>query len=233
MLAIRRTANVKGRIIFLIVSMITIKDIKARGVPEGVKWAKKELGLFLRANTTLSLHIKMERFRFKDIWDVVERMKGNREKKFNKNTKQNSKIITFFKVRVFIFFFHLFIWAREAENWFSSWSIITFFETFRLLLSSKILEKLNPITNATTITIKIKGFSAVNEVSKIENKFVNIYYHCHFFEEILQCLLLVADIVLKDTFFSIGRCKKEGMIKARINQFMGNIIGKKLWIFNF
>lgn len=37
-LAINRTARVPGRIIFLIVSIITIKDIRAIGVPWGTRW---------------------------------------------------------------------------------------------------------------------------------------------------------------------------------------------------
>lgn len=42
-LAVRRMAKVKGRIISLIDSMITIKGIKIIGVPWGVKWEKKSL----------------------------------------------------------------------------------------------------------------------------------------------------------------------------------------------
>lgn len=38
-LAESRTANVPGRIIFLIVSIITMKGIKTDGVPWGTRWA--------------------------------------------------------------------------------------------------------------------------------------------------------------------------------------------------
>ena len=38
-LAVSRTANVPGRITFLIVSIHTIKGIKIAGVPWGTKWA--------------------------------------------------------------------------------------------------------------------------------------------------------------------------------------------------
>lgn len=38
-LAANRTAKVPGRIIFLIVSIITIKGIRTGGVPCGTKWA--------------------------------------------------------------------------------------------------------------------------------------------------------------------------------------------------
>jgi hypothetical protein len=43
MLADRRTASVPGRIVFLIVSIITINDIRADGVPWGTRWANIEL----------------------------------------------------------------------------------------------------------------------------------------------------------------------------------------------
>lgn len=39
--AVRRIERVKGRIIRLIDSIITIKGISILGVPEGVKWIKR------------------------------------------------------------------------------------------------------------------------------------------------------------------------------------------------
>jgi hypothetical protein len=42
MLAARRTDNVIGRIKFLTSSIITIRGIKAPGVPVGTKWIKKD-----------------------------------------------------------------------------------------------------------------------------------------------------------------------------------------------
>lgn len=42
-LAVNRIAKVKGRIIKLINSIITIKGIKINGVPWGVKWDMKSL----------------------------------------------------------------------------------------------------------------------------------------------------------------------------------------------
>lgn len=41
MLAASRTARVPGRIIFLIVSIQTIKGIKIGGVPWGTRWARR------------------------------------------------------------------------------------------------------------------------------------------------------------------------------------------------
>lgn len=47
MLAANRTANVPGRIMFLIVSIHTIKGIKIGGVPCGTKWANIWVVLFV------------------------------------------------------------------------------------------------------------------------------------------------------------------------------------------
>lgn len=41
MFAANRTAKVRGRIIFLIVSIRTMKGIKRVGVPDGIRWANK------------------------------------------------------------------------------------------------------------------------------------------------------------------------------------------------
>ena len=46
-LAVSRTARVPGRIIFLIVSMQTIKGIKTPGVPCGTKWQNIFCVLFI------------------------------------------------------------------------------------------------------------------------------------------------------------------------------------------
>jgi hypothetical protein len=43
MLADKRTANVPGRMVLLIVSIITMNDIRADGVPWGTRWANMEL----------------------------------------------------------------------------------------------------------------------------------------------------------------------------------------------
>lgn len=45
-LAVRRTVKVIGRIIFLIVSIHTMKGIRRRGVPWGTKWLNIWLVLF-------------------------------------------------------------------------------------------------------------------------------------------------------------------------------------------
>src|SRR5258706_15411641 len=48
MLAIKRIANVKGRIRELNNSIRTIKFISPQGVPKGTRWAREFLGLRLR-----------------------------------------------------------------------------------------------------------------------------------------------------------------------------------------
>lgn len=67
MLAIKRTDKVTGRMIILTVSINTIKDIKARGVPDGVRCEKKLLILLFKAKTTLISHIKNVKVMFNDI----------------------------------------------------------------------------------------------------------------------------------------------------------------------
>lgn len=233
-LAMSRTAKVRGRIIFLIVSMSTINDIRARGVPDGVMCAKKEPGLLLIAKQILNIHIKTVKFKLRDMWDVVDKTKGNKEKKFNKKTKQNNEMTTFFNLRVFMFFFHLFIGVKVGENWASSWFLLAFTEVPKLLFVFKIPENLKNIKPSAKRVISIKGFSAPSDVSKIENKFVSMFYHCHVFDMILEWdFVEYCDIRTESAFFIVDRCKKIGNRNVRKNQFIGNIIGKKLWLFNF
>lgn len=50
-LAVKRIVKVPGRIIFLIVSIKTIKGIKMLGVPCGIMWENIKLVLFNQPNT--------------------------------------------------------------------------------------------------------------------------------------------------------------------------------------
>lgn len=79
MLAIRRTDSVTGRIIILTVSIKTIKDIRANGVPIGVRWDKKFLALLFSASITLIIHNKKVIGRLRDMCDVDDMIKGNKE----------------------------------------------------------------------------------------------------------------------------------------------------------
>lgn len=54
MFAVRRIARVPGRIMFLTVSIITIKGIKIVGVPCGIRWANKLDVLFSHPNNIIA-----------------------------------------------------------------------------------------------------------------------------------------------------------------------------------
>lgn len=101
--AINRTARVRGRMILLTVSIKTINLIRAIGVPIGVRWDKKLVHLIFKAIITLVTHkIKaIERLRL--IWEDVDIIKGNKDKKFReKITIRIEKII--FLVPIVLFF---------------------------------------------------------------------------------------------------------------------------------
>jgi len=56
MLAANRTDSVIGRIIFLIISIHTMNDINATGVPWGTKWASICKVLFIHPNSMNEIH---------------------------------------------------------------------------------------------------------------------------------------------------------------------------------
>jgi hypothetical protein len=91
-LADSRTARVPGRIIFLIVSIKTIKGIKTGGVPCGTKWANICFVLLIHPK-----NIKLnQRGRANDsvrvMWLVLVKMYGNRPKKLLKRINVNNEI---------------------------------------------------------------------------------------------------------------------------------------------
>lgn len=101
--AINRTARVKGRIILLTVSIKTMNLMRAIGVPIGVRWDKKLVHLIFKAIIILVAHkIKaIERLRL--IWEDVDIIKGNKDKKFReKITIKIEKII--FLIPIVLFF---------------------------------------------------------------------------------------------------------------------------------
>ena len=70
-LAESRTANVPGRITFLIVSINTIKGIKTGGVPWGTKWANICFVLFNQPNNINLNHKGKAKERVIVIWLVL------------------------------------------------------------------------------------------------------------------------------------------------------------------
>jgi len=73
MFAERRIANVKGRIIKLIDSIITMKGIRIIGVPWGVKWANMSLIKFIILY--IMILIQNERDRDKDNLKCLDAVK--------------------------------------------------------------------------------------------------------------------------------------------------------------
>lgn len=70
-LAINRIAKVPGRIIILIDSIKTINDIKALGVPVGMRWASICFVLLIQPKIKKDSQRGRERVRFIIIWLVL------------------------------------------------------------------------------------------------------------------------------------------------------------------
>jgi len=78
MLAISRTANVNGRITFLIDSIKTIKGIKSVGVLWGTKWANMCLIWLIQPNIMKVTHKGSLRVKVRARWLVDVKIYGNR-----------------------------------------------------------------------------------------------------------------------------------------------------------
>jgi len=70
-LAVKRIANVPGRIIFLIVSMHTIKAIKSEGVPCGTKWINICWVFLNQPKIIKANHMGKAKERVNTIWLVL------------------------------------------------------------------------------------------------------------------------------------------------------------------
>jgi len=66
----RRTDRVMGRIIFLVVSINTIKEDKGSGVPKGTRWENIYVVLFIQPNIIKSNHIGSARVKVIIMWLV-------------------------------------------------------------------------------------------------------------------------------------------------------------------
>jgi hypothetical protein len=76
MLAISRTANVSGRIIWLVTSIITMKFIRALGVPRGVRWTMVLAKEFKVAFTIIDAQNDSLKQNVIEIWAVIVKLKG-------------------------------------------------------------------------------------------------------------------------------------------------------------
>jgi hypothetical protein len=89
MLADRRTASVPGRIILLIVSIITMNDIRAEGVPWGTKWENIELVKLIHPISINESQRGRARVNVVIIWLVAVKMNGNNPIKLFSRIKIN------------------------------------------------------------------------------------------------------------------------------------------------
>ena len=136
-LADSRIERVMGRIILLIISIITIKFIKALGVPKGVRWVIMFLNLFFQPNIIVDSHILILIVNLTEICAVGVKLKGKIALKFIiSNVVNNDR-----RIMLVIFKFFLISWlssfstntVREpmmAES-FSSFLLGEFFTTIR------------------------------------------------------------------------------------------------------
>jgi len=124
-LAVSRTHNVIGRIIFLTSSITTINIIKAGGVPWGSRWESIWLVFFIQPNNIRDSQNTRDRGKVTVRWEVGEKIWGYKAKKFIKimTVKVNMIIISLlfsflFKVNltsflnVKIIFFFCFYYRR-------------------------------------------------------------------------------------------------------------------------
>jgi hypothetical protein len=92
MLAERRIAKVPGRIIFLIVSISTIKGIKIVGVPCGIKWINMCFVLLIHPKSINLSHKGKAKERVIVMWLVLVKIYGNSPKKLLNKINLNNEI---------------------------------------------------------------------------------------------------------------------------------------------
>lgn len=92
MFAERRIAKVPGRIIFLIVSINTIKGINTVGVPWGIRWINICFVLFNHPNNINPNHRGRAKERVIVICLVLVKIYGNKPKKLLKRIRLNKEI---------------------------------------------------------------------------------------------------------------------------------------------
>lgn len=226
MLAIRRTESVRGRIIFLIVSINTIKLIRAIGVPEGVKCEKKFFQLINKDKVKIQNQAFKAIEKLKDICEVTEMMYGNKEKKLIKKIKIKREKNNFDAPKFLIDFFFITIEKISFPNSFlrillkKEKDSSIFLLTWNCSVTENAIHIIKNKINSIGLILWIVG-------SNIENKFVNIYYQVHlmFFKKIklFSWFLFEKFSLCKDMDIRIVRNR------LNINQFIGYIWGKESW----
>jgi len=161
--AVRRTHNVIGRIRFLIISIITIKDTKAVGVPCGTRCVNMWFVFLVQPNIRIVAHIANDMGSVIVMWDVKEKMFGNKAIKFIIRIVVNMTIIivsVLFSVFFIVNFTSFFIVARMVL-----FRIKVGFLVFHILIVVRIV-KIRIVSQDRDIIVELG--------SKIENRFVII-----------------------------------------------------------
>jgi hypothetical protein len=92
-LAVSRTHNVIGRIIFLVSSIKTINLIRAIGVPWGTRWLNIWFVFFSQPNKIIASQNTKERGRVTARWEVKEKSWGYKAAKFINRIEKKMVII--------------------------------------------------------------------------------------------------------------------------------------------
>jgi len=189
-LAVSRTHNVIGRIMFLIISIITINEIKAVGVPCGTRCVSMWFVFLIQPNIMIDIHMVREIGNVIVRCDVREKMLGNKAIKFIIKIVMNIIMIivsvlfsVFFIVNLTSFFIFVMIVFIIIE--------VGFF-IFHIFVT------INVVTN---IVVSHDSDIVVELGSKMENKFVIIlivfslllflYFYLVFFCWVLYLLYLL------------------------------------------
>lgn len=168
----RRIARVPGRMMFLIVSINTIKGIKIKGVPWGTIWANICFVLLIHPNIIKLNHKGKARDSVIVIWLDLVKIYGNNPKKLLKKINENKEI------NIKVVPLYLLIPKRILN---SLWRVKKIFcqnKLFREGISQYVKGK-NKIPNKVLTQFKDKEKVFV-EGSKIEKRFIIIFIKSYF-----------------------------------------------------
>lgn len=169
-LAVSRTQSVIGRIRFLTISIKTINDIKAAGVPCGTKWDNMWLVFLNQPNKMIDIHVIKDKGSVIMRWEVAENNWGYKATKFN--TKMEKKIVST-EISCPLF---LFLKVKEISL---CKTLMTFI--FRVSKGETEVQLVEKMIVALMIKI-IQALDKKEEAgSNTENKLFIIWYFCYFF----------------------------------------------------
>lgn len=172
MLAVRRTANVPGRIRFLIVSIITINGISIDGVPWGTRCSNMWLVFLIHPNNINLIHSGKARVNVRVRCLVLVKMYGNNPRKLFIKIMRNSDV-RMNEFPLFSFPFLRIVFISWCSLFINNLTIILFREGI-----NQILDGIN--NNPIAVLVQFNDKLLISVVgSKIENKFLitfNLFY---------------------------------------------------------